>query len=286
MEQEALCNHLAKQAVAALIEEVELTPKPGLVDQANNGAHLDLTVALMKSSANALFHMFYEMAMLSFDQAPTVTLREQFGAIGREGEKAMFAVTNNVNTHKGAIWSIGLLCSAIARKRGAISVPQLFYDAAELAQLPDKWIPNLQTNGRKVKMNYNLTGAREEAQQAFPHIRLLSYPILKEAMQQMSVREAKIYTLVRLIAELNDTCIAHRGGISGLRFAQKEARHVLHDFSMEQVLALDCTFYKEWLSPGGSADLLAATLFIINLEKWGVQDGKVGVYVSSGTTSS
>lgn len=288
MEQHAICLSIADEAVAALIEEVELTPKPGLVDSENNGAHVDLTLQKMRDSAHALHATFYQMALLNFGKQPTVTLREAFGAIGRYGEKQMFQVTEDVNTHKGAIWSIGLLCAAIARRKGQVKVPQVFYDAAELAKLPDQYIPQTKTNGLAVKRNYGIAGAREEAQRAFPHIREYSLPAFQQAIRTMPLREAKLLTLFVLIANLNDTCLIHRGGLAGLQFAKAEARKLLQQFSVPAIKALDQQFIERWLSPGGSADLLAATLFIANIEaktKRGACSGKINLHVFSGTSN-
>ncbi|MCH7320321.1 triphosphoribosyl-dephospho-CoA synthase [Solibacillus sp. MA9] len=284
MKQHLICKRIADEAVAALIEEVQLTPKPGLVDTENNGAHNDLSISKMQNSAHSLHNTFYQMAMLSFNRQPTVEIREQFGAIGRNGEKEMFAVTENSNTHKGAIWSIGLLCSAIARRQGEVLFPQVFTDAAELANLPDQYIPKSKTNGSKVKENYGIPGAREEAQQAFPHIQKYSLPTFLQAAQIMSLREAKLSALLVLIVNLNDTCLLHRGGLDGLMFAKREAKKLLSNFSISNLKKLDDMYIKRWLSPGGSADLLAATLFVINISgimKRGVQHGKVELHVSS-----
>lgn len=283
MKQHVICKRIADEAVAALIEEVQLTPKPGLVDTENNGAHHDLSLTKMQNSAHSLHNTFYQMAMLSFNRPPTVEIREQFGAIGRNGEKEMFAVTENSNTHKGAIWSIGLLCSAIARRQGQVLFPQVFNDAAELANLPDQYIPKSKTNGSKVKENYGIPGAREEAQQAFPHIQKFSLPAFLQAAHRMSLRDAKLHTLLVLIANLNDTCLLHRGGLEGLELAKQEAQKLLTNFSISNMKKLDEFYIKHWLSPGGSADLLAATLFVINMSdklKRGAQHGKVELHVS------
>ncbi|MEK4424842.1 triphosphoribosyl-dephospho-CoA synthase [Solibacillus sp. FSL K6-1523] len=289
MEQHAICLRIADEAVAALIEEVELTPKPGLVDSENNGAHDDLTLQKMRNSAHALHATFYQMAMVNFGEKPTIKLREAFGAIGRHGENRMFRVTENVNTHKGAIWSLGLLCAAIARRRGQVNIPQVFHDAAELAKLPDKYIPQIKTNGLEVERNYGITGAREEAQQAFPHIRAYSLPVYKQAIRKMPLKEAKLFTLLVLISNLNDTCLLHRGGLAGLQFAKAESRELLQQFSVSAIKGLDQQFIERWLSPGGSADLLAATLFIVNIEaktKRGACNGEIDLHVSSGTSDS
>lgn len=288
MEQHAICLRIANEAVAALIQEVELTPKPGLVDSENNGAHVDLTLQKMRASAHALHATFYQMAMLNYGKQPTISIREAFGLIGRIGEKQMYNVTENVNTHKGAIWSIGLLCAAIARRKGQVRIPQVFYDAAELAKIPDQYIPQEKTNGAVVKEHYGIFGAREEAQRAFPHIREYSLPTYKQAIVKMPLKEAKLFTLLVLIANLNDTCLVHRGGLSGLQFAQKEAKKLLKQFSVPDIKILDQRFIERWLSPGGSADLLAATLFIVNIEailKRGVYSGKIDLHVSGGTSN-
>lgn len=255
---------IADEAVAALLEEVELTPKPGLVDMANNGSHLDLNLPLMRESAVGLHDTFYQIAMLQYGERPTIQLREQFGKIGRIGEERMFSITNNINTHKGAIWSIGLICAAIARRKGDISFPQVLDDAAELAKIPDRMIPNQITNGSVVKRKYGVQGAREEAQYGFPHIRKYGYPIYEEARLTHNPIDAKLITLLSLISNLNDTCIVHRGGLEALAFAQRKTHDIIQDFSIELVNILDKEFQKIWISPGGSADLLATTLFISN----------------------
>ncbi|MER2107257.1 MAG: triphosphoribosyl-dephospho-CoA synthase [Solibacillus sp.] len=283
MKREALAKKLANLAVQSLLDEVNLTPKPGLVDTQNNGSHTDLHLALMHASASSLYDTFYEMARLSYDAQPTVALRESFGAIGREGEAVMLQVTNGVNTHKGAIWSLGLLISAIARRKGRVRLVNVFNDAAELAKLPDCFIPKVQTNGLSIKERYGISGAREEAQQAFPHIRVLAYPIYVKALQSMDERRAKLYTLLSLIAYVNDTCIVHRGGLEGLHYAKKIAQQTLVNFTEHQLQMMDQQFQQRNLSPGGSADLLAATLFVyeFNQSVRGVRDGETNVYISS-----
>ncbi|PID04233.1 triphosphoribosyl-dephospho-CoA synthase MdcB [Sporosarcina sp. P2] len=279
-----ICKVIADEAVAALFEEVELTPKPGLVDLHNNGSHVDLNHSLMCESALSLHETFYNIALLHYGETPTTRLREQFGEIGRTGEQLMFTVTNDVNTHKGAIWSIGLICAAIARRKGNISFPQVLEDAAELAKLPDRMIPNQPTNGLNVKKKYGMPGAREEAQYGFPHIRKYSYPTYEKARFNHNTLEAKLLTLLALISNLNDTCLVHRGGLDALEFAKTEAENIMKNFSIEAVERLDREFQQSWISPGGSADLLATTFFISNWitkQQRRFSYGEVSVQVSS-----
>src|SRR6266576_4103578 len=125
-----LATYLASLAVRALIEEAELTPKPALVDRRGPGAHTDLSLTLMKRSARSLGPSFELMALASFRQIPSQTLREDLGAIGRWAEQSMMHTTGGANTHRGAIWSLGLLLSAVAM--GANSPDAVAHRARQL----------------------------------------------------------------------------------------------------------------------------------------------------------
>lgn len=268
MEKAQFCQELASMAVQALVDEVLLSPKPGLVDQYNNGSHKDLSLVLMLNSAEALSNTFYKMAKLSYGKTPSFAIREAFGAIGRDGEKQMFAVTNGINTHKGAIWSLGLLVSAYAMKQGKGTARELCETAGALARFEDRYIPNVETNGRRVIKKYGVHGAKQEAQMNFPHVQQV-LPVY-ERYQQQGDSFAKHRTLLALISSLDDTCILHRGGLEGLSFAQYYAKQLGPVVDMASLHQMNEAFVQRNLSPGGSADLFAATLFVYTL----VQEGK------------
>ena len=101
--------HLATQALQA---ELDTTPKPGLVDKDNNGAHRDMDYALMQLSINTLHPYFVRLALLGF--ADTLPSHTSIRDAGIEAEKAMLEATNGVNTHKGALFSMGLAVVAAA----------------------------------------------------------------------------------------------------------------------------------------------------------------------------
>lgn len=257
----------AKVAVRSLIEEVELTPKPGLVDRRNTGAHQDLTIQLMRTSAKSLEDMFEKIAFSSYGRSPSQSLREEIAAIGRDGEKRMFEVTCGVNTHKGAIWAIGLLVSAASMGKGIYTVEEIVTLAGELARFPDRYCPNTITNGGNVTEKYGVGGARGEAQQGFPHIIQFSLPMLNLSRAYGSTEEkARLNALLSLIAHLDDTCILHRGGPDALSFAKKEAALLQTYGHLDGLIALDEDFTRRNISPGGSADLLAATLFLDEIQ--------------------
>jgi triphosphoribosyl-dephospho-CoA synthase len=143
-----LAARLATLAVLALIEEAELTPKPALVDQHGPGAHTDLSLRLMRCSARVLRSGFELMALASFRQVPSQSLREDLGAIGRRAEHSMLLTTGGANTHRGAIWTLGLLVSAAAME--ANSPDAVAYRARQLACLPDWSAPKQHSKGSRV----------------------------------------------------------------------------------------------------------------------------------------
>lgn len=259
-----LVQDVANTAVQALLDEVELTPKPGLVDQLDVGAHDDLTLDMMRDSANSLEETFYKIADISYNRSPSQQLREEIAAIGRDGEQTMFKVTNRVNTHKGAIWALGLLVSAYSAGAGNCTITEILDMAGKIARYSDRFndVTKL-TNGTRVKSKYKVNGAKEQAEQGFPHVLKYAMPALMYARAiNMSENDARKYSLLTLIAHLDDTCILHRGGMDGLLYAQHEAKAIVRSEKIKEITDLNRTFVERNISPGGSADLLAATLFL------------------------
>jgi triphosphoribosyl-dephospho-CoA synthase len=260
-------GHLANIAVRALIAEAELTPKPALVDERGSGAHTDLSPELMKRSARSLRGEFELMALASFRQAPSQSLREKLGVIGRSAERSMLRSTKGVNTHRGAIWALGLLVSAAAT--GSNSPKEIATWAAQLARIPD-WNGSAQeSNGLSVARRYNVSGARGEARAGFPHAITIALPMLNRSRRQgASETEARLNALLAIMTSLNDTCLLHRGGWTALSAAQRGAATVLaaggtstgRGWDLLQQLDRDLTSMNA--SPGGSADLLASSLFL------------------------
>lgn len=264
---------LAKNAVKALVDEAKLTPKPGLVDKNNCGAHKDLNLALMIRSANALYNTFLEIAEASFSKLPTKKLWKELSQIGLNGEKAMFNATGGINTHKGAIWAMGLLVCGAAMS-GEYS------DARKITALASKIAcynhisENMKvSNGSYALENYGVTGARGEAQAAFPHVIDVALPALYDSRKKgFSEDSARIDALISLIAVVDDTCILHRGGMKALIETKNDAKEIIHNGGastkegFNSLIELDKKLIKLNVSPGGSADLLAAALFLDSIK--------------------
>lgn len=272
----SLADRLADLAVDALIDEADLSPKPALVDRRGNGAHTDLHLGLMHASALALWPAFKEMAEAALEIGEVgLQLREAIGRIGREGEQAMLVTTNGVNTHRGAIWALGLLVTAAALQPKSIALC-----AARLALLDDRYAPTPLSHGAQVAQRYGARGAREEAQLGFPSVLQRGLPQLhKSRANGHGEQNARLDALLAIMTELADTCVLYRAGEPGLQAMQAGAQAVLdaggsaslsgrrrlHELD-QQLIALNA-------SPGGAADLLAATLLLDRIERDGIVQG-------------
>lgn len=266
---EALAARLANRATEALLEEARLTPKPGLVDRRGSGAHKDMDLAMLEASAECLKPTFEAMALAGWGRKADTALRRRIGAIGREGEKTMMAVTGGVNTHRGAIWSLGLLTTAFAMNGGLANAEETAESAAVLARLADTACPPLFSKGQYASRRYKVPGAREEARQGFPHVMRLALPQLEKSRRQgASEEEARLDALLAIMTSLTDTCVLSRGGIKAMETMQKGAHAVLLHGGMRTVEGrkaydrLEADMLASNVSPGGAADLLAAALFL------------------------
>lgn len=260
---------LADRAVTALIEEAELTPKPGLVDRASTGSHSDMDITVMLKSAYALRTAFRDMASAAYRQKPSQKLREELARIGRRGEEDMLRVTGGVNTHKGAIWALGLLISGTAMLAHGAAAEKIAKTAGLLARFDDRWTPSIETNGARVQKRFGTAGAREEARRGFPHVTQIALPTLWQARKKgVPETAARLDALVMLIGHLDDTCILHRGGEEALFAAKMAARAVIEaggtstENGLHLLRRLDEVLLAHGASPGGSADLLAAAIFL------------------------
>lgn len=264
-----LADRLADLAVDALIDEADLSPKPALVDRRGNGAHDDLHLGLMHASALSLWPMFKEMAEAAIEFGEVgLPLREALGRLGREGEQAMLATTGGVNTHRGAIWALGLLTAAAALDSRDVTL-----NAARLALLDDRFAPRPMSHGAQVAQRYGVRGAREEAQLGFPSVVQRGLPQLRKSrLQNAGEQNARLDALLAIMTELADTCVLYRAGPQGLRTMQHGAQAVLDAggsatlAGRRQLHELDTQLLALNASPGGAADLLAACLFIDRLD--------------------
>ncbi len=246
---------LAYTAHFALERELLTTPKPGLVDGNNNGAHTDMDVPLFQRSAASLVPYFKTAVQLGLSDAGMPPLREA----GLDAERAMFSATNGVNTHKGMIYSMGLLLYGMGKSLSfggdaidhASALAQTDAEARLHRALAEK-----DTNGAKVYEAYGVRGAVGEAADGFFHARYCADRLLAHR----SAGNPGALALNDVLIVLDDTNLLHRGGQDGLRFVRERAFSIATLPESERIDAikhLDAEMIERNLSPGGGADVLA-----------------------------
>ena len=269
----------ARLACQALLYEVAITPKPGLVDRENSASHRDMDFFTFQASAAALQPYFAQCVRIGRQGgAPEETLRA-LRLPGKLAEAEMRRATVGVNTHKGAIFSMGILCGALGRlDRESWGNPDRILDeCAAMAKgivsedYRDLTPETAKTAGQKLYLRYGITGVRGQAEAGFPAVREAGLPTLEAALAAgKNINEASCAALLALLVHTADTNMIHRGGFDGMQQATLEVREILdrENFpSRETLESLDKRFIEKNLSPGGSADLLALTLLLFFLKE-------------------
>jgi triphosphoribosyl-dephospho-CoA synthase len=264
---------IGRLAIRALLTELTLHPKPGLVSPVDNGAHDDMNLTTFVRSLLALRFYFTAIAEAGAREA-------SFGELQRLGiaaERRMLAATGGINTHRGAIFCLGFLAAAAGWRQAhgldlggeslTETVLHLWGDGvAEVGRLaPD-------SHGARAIQRYGARGAREELLAGLPTLLGIAVPALRETLEQTSCAErASIQCLFAIMAELQDTNLLHRGGLEGLGFVQNAARRFLDAGGVhardwrQRALDLHGDCVALHLSPGGAADCLAAAWFVHGL---------------------
>lgn len=264
---------LARAVVLALRDELEAYPKPGLVSRVDSGAHADMDFALMCRSADALLEPFTSLAEAgragrSFDDA--------LMPLGMSAERRMLVATGGVNTHRGAIFSLGLIVAAVAR---SVATNDAIAPDTVRAVLVGTWGPALAahaargdaaaSHGADVRRRTGRDGARREAALGFPSVFGIGIPAYRRALEVgLDDNAAAIQTLFALMAGVDDTTVLYRGGLEAGAFVRRSAAAFLlrggcaRQGWLADARRLHRDFIKSNLSPGGCADLLAATLFV------------------------
>jgi triphosphoribosyl-dephospho-CoA synthase len=258
-------------AVAAdcLVQELETWPKPGLVSHVDNGSHDDMDAATFRRSAAAIGPYLQRLADAGAHGCGMGRLR----IIGLEAERAMLAATAGVNTHRGAIFGLGLLCAAAGARAGGLVDPGLPLGAIVARLWGDSILDGpvlLHSHGSVARRRFRAGGARIEAATGFPSVYRIGLPSLRRATSVVpqDVEAARVEACFALIASVEDTNLLHRGGLDGLRFAHDEARSFIASGGVRapgwraRAQSIHESFVARRLSPGGSADLLAMTLFV------------------------
>lgn len=294
--QQEVANTLGHMAALSLEGEARLTPKPGLVDSANTGAHKDMDLGTFLTSARALEAYFVKYAFAGLQLGPNnpEALADEARRIGISAEKAMFEATRGINTHKGANFTFALvLCATGALIKDEHTLPfvpadttQLFelvsamgatlldHDVRELLQHTTESSMDL-SNGQRIYLAQGLKGVRGEAAQGYPLMREVFLPYLRSARANLGTTENErivlLRALVKLMAALEDTNVVHRGGMEALSehiayCKNLDAASLSAAELIEALTAYDQELIAKNVSPGGAADLLSLGIYFGQLE--------------------
>lgn len=266
-------QEIAATAQKALLFEVCTTPKPGLVDCHNSGSHRDMDIFTFLSSTAALGSYFEACAKIGISEHDSESMFQKLRFQGRLAEQEMLRATGGVNTHKGAIFTLGLLCAAAASLPKERRQPELILEhCASLTRgltnrdFEDLTKENALTAGQKLYIRHGITGIRGEAEAGFPTVLQTGLPVLEAGLQKgLSLNDAGCAALLAILAAADDTNLIARSNRETQLRIKEEIRQLLEKEpfpSMETLKKLDETFISANLSPGGSADLLAATYFL------------------------
>ncbi|MBY3537544.1 triphosphoribosyl-dephospho-CoA synthase MdcB [Rhizobium laguerreae] len=256
-------------ATASLLQELETWPKPGLVSHIDCGSHNDMNSETFRKSALAIEPYFRALAIAGAAGCRMGRLR----VIGLDAERAMLKATSGINTHRGAIFGIGLLCAAAGARDNGRVAGNLSLGAIVSLLWGQDIIDGpllLHSHGGGARLKFGAGGARMEAARGFPTVYEVGLPTLRDAWVDFrdDPEAVRVQTCFALISTLEDTNLLHRGGQRGLRYARHAADAWLREGGIanprwrESAYSVHQGFVSRWLSPGGSADLLAMTLFV------------------------
>ena len=268
----------------ALLDEVATTPKPGLVDQNNNGSHRDMTLQTFRLSAESLRGYWRDCFLLGAETAelPAGEAFARMRGRGMEAEGKMLAATGGVNTHKGAVFTLGTVCGALGRLwhpdapcgdpgRIAAACAALCSESVEKDFAALRLSGTAHTAGERLYLRGGLRGIRGEVAAGLPAVLETGLPILEACLaEDMSRNDAGVIALLHLIARGEDTNMIRRGGPALAGETSARLRDELRENAlptMERVRQLDELFIRSNLSPGGCADLLAVSFFLHDLRE-------------------
>lgn len=279
-------SYLSHMCEYALITEVSTTPKPGLVDRHDSGAHTDMCYDTFIASTHAIVPYLSQMAAAGFawEHPDGCGLFRAIRPIGMEAEHAMFQATGGINTHKGMIFSMGIIAAAAGlsyRNCGKFYPEEILSLAGNLCreelerdfQRIDSQAPK--THGEILYVKHGNKGIRGEAQEGFPSIRSCSLPAIRHFKKTCSDdNQVYINTLLALMAQVDDTNVLIRTGSTQLAYEKTEAKRILRlggastKAGMDALIQANQEFIRRNISPGGCADLLAVTILLWHLEQY------------------
>lgn len=278
-----LIDKIGEIALRAMLYEVSASPKPGLVDRYNNGAHRDMDFFTFMASSAALSSGMVAMARLGFEHEGKIELLlPKLRGAGKKAEDRMMRATRNVNTQKGLLFAMGLACGVcgyLCKGGEKITLEKICREISEMTEgIVQKELNPLLfgekermslTAGEKLYIKYKVEGIRGEVEKGLPTVRKYGFPAFVDCIERgCSVNDAALHALLNIMTAVEDTTILHRHDLEVLQFVHERAREVIDAGSVftnkgrQMIAAMDEEFCRNNISPGGAADLLALSIAI------------------------
>lgn len=264
-----------KSALKAMLHEVSATPKPGLVDRRNSGSHKDMDFGTFIDSSSEISVWIKKFYCIGWDASneSSKAIFDRLRFAGQQAEQDMFSVTSGINTQKGLIFSLALICGAMGVKHFFFDDKVSLKEVMELSgaigrcALDDFNETNNLTNGKQCFKSFGVSGIRGEAAAGFPSVWKIGFPIITAGIKEgKTLNDSAIVALLALMAEVDDTNMIHRGGYERSVLCKKESESQLKQIAksgtFDGVYKMDDEYISKGLSPGGCADLLALSLFL------------------------
>ncbi len=264
--EDKIARGIAKIAIRALYFEVKAYPKPGLVSFIDSGAHWDMNGETFYRSLFTLRHYFYCIAAQGLANGCYENLRQ----IGLDAERRMLQKTAGVNTHRGAIFALGILCVSVSRM---IKEKKRFTPHDLYLQLIKDWSIRLKhhqteqsSHGAIVRQTYKIVDAKQMARDGYSLVFHLLSSFLTVYEESLCLNKSCLFAYSQLLILVDDTNILYRKGGAGLLFARQKAQEILSieclDARQQHAIQIHRLFSREGISPGGVADLISVLLFI------------------------
>lgn len=269
-----IAAEIDKIAIESLSKEALLSPKPGLVDRHDTGAHTDMDIRTFLDSAMSLQGYIGKCFLSGFDEGKHTGVFDigSIRATGIEYEKKMFEATGGINTHKGAVFTFGIISAALGYKLGEgkeWTLPDIQEGCMMIAAPLADELGIDDSNGSKIYKKHGIKGVKGEALRGFPSVLITSFDALSRAAKIGLQNDAKwLFTLLVLMSEVDDTNVVSRCGIDGLTYIRSAAKSCLKRIEEETTIDMDrlnrmnADFIERNLSPGGCADILSASMFV------------------------
>ena len=271
-------SKIGRLALEAMLVEVSVTPKPGLVDRNNSGSHTDMDFFTFMKSAAALRAYFDDCALDGASHRSAAHMLRGLREIGLEAEEDMFSATGGINTHKGEIFSLGIISGALGYLY-MHGIPVNVDSVLETVKVicaglckrdfakTRKKSPELLTKGERVYLEHGISGVRGEAENGYPVVRNHGLPALRKYLADgLSLNDALAFTLIHIMAV--NVIIARHDLSTAKEVMQISSRLINEGLTIEKICALDDEFIRRNISPSGSADLLAVTYFLHELDTY------------------